>query len=323
MKKINIICPLCGKKLNDEFYCSSCGKVIFIKSGSKVILRNIIFSDKSVFHENWYQDKKVNVYRNLIKEKFSWLYPVFPLFFRKSALIKKVFKKYLDSKNKNLILDLGCGFGTPTLSNYGEVIGLDVSEKAITTSSIFYNFCIQIDSEDKFHPFLDETFDLIYHSNLEAHISFDKKNLFWKEQFRILKHGGKILMITEDITSSWPYGKAISGSKSKELMDEMGHFGFEKLDSKLRRIRNNGLDILKIIKIEGSISSFSKIYNWYKYIDKKSFLDKLIWYVSKTVNKSIILNEIFTTAINPLASIEIFFRKPEQCSSNLIIISKK
>jgi SAM-dependent methyltransferase len=293
------------------------------KNNEKLFLKEIITGEEVLAHDKWYEDKKPRLNRERIKDRLSFAYLLFPLFLKEQALIKKVFNKYFNSSKKYIILDIGCGFGSELIKKYGNVVGIDVSASALSIVSNIYDLAIQIDSGDKTYPFADKTFDIIFHSNLEAHIPFENKDQFWKEQRRILKDSGKIIMVTEDIVDVWPYGRAFKGKKSQELIRDMGHFGFERLQDKIKRIKEHDFKVLDIKKIDGSVGSFYRMYNWYRYAEIKTFRDRMVLQLLEAINGNIFLEKILTAIINPLATVEVLFRKPEQCFINLVVVEKR
>lgn len=102
------------------------------------------------------------------------------------------------SRNKN-VLDLGCntGYGTKIVSNYcNEIIGVDVSPKAISTARKLYGesgmkFCL-IDGNRL--PFKDNKFDLIISFQVIEHIVNLKKYIF--ELKRVFSPHGVALFTT-------------------------------------------------------------------------------------------------------------------------------
>ena len=130
-------------------------------------------------------------------EDASWAY------FSKNFLIRSVYLKRLkkalklacESKN-NKILDLGtgCGILLPSLSQYGEVYGLDYSKKYLDKAKqLCENHNLNVDlsrvniNEDKL-PYQDNFFDVIISLSVLEHIK--DLDIALKKVYRILKKEG-------------------------------------------------------------------------------------------------------------------------------------
>jgi len=111
----------------------------------------------------------------------------------RKKIVLNLLDKHLNSKNKNLILDAGCGTGAGMiyLSKFGKVYGVDLSPIAV-------RFCrkrgiknVKVGSVLRL-PYKDNTFDLICLMDVIEHIKDDKKVI--EEMHRVLKPGGLLLM---------------------------------------------------------------------------------------------------------------------------------
>ncbi|TGL67650.1 class I SAM-dependent methyltransferase [Leptospira jelokensis] len=101
-------------------------------------------------------------------------------------------------------LDVGCGTGIwlSELSKFGDAVGLDVSEEA-------YKFCksrgmeIKLGSIEKI-PFSNNVFDLVTAIGVIEHVDDDQAI---REIARVLKIGGKVVILTSAFKSLWSKGK--------------------------------------------------------------------------------------------------------------------
>lgn len=116
-------------------------------------------------------------------------------------MIEKKIKLFLeDSPPKKIsILDFGCGTGwlSHLLSKYGNVTGIDISEKAIELASQKYkdiNF-VSFDASSKaFEKIKETTFDLIVSSEVIEHVQ-DQREYFYN-MMRLLKPEGFLILTT-------------------------------------------------------------------------------------------------------------------------------
>tara|TARA_B100001027_G_C16243809_1_gene320779 strand:+ start:547 stop:1248 length:702 start_codon:yes stop_codon:yes gene_type:complete len=105
-------------------------------------------------------------------------------------------------KSNQKLIELGCGRGDflNEFQIYGfDCIGLDRDKSSVKNkNNLKVKFCDL--SKDSF-PFENNSFDIVYHKSVIEHL-YDPKN-FMKETFRILKPGGKLIILTPDWHSQW------------------------------------------------------------------------------------------------------------------------
>lgn len=105
------------------------------------------------------------------------------------------------NKNKKIkILDVGCNDGelTQKYSKYGEVIGIDISKKAIRECKKKGINCLLSDLESLPKKY-DNFFDIVMAGDIIEHI-FDTDN-FLKHAHRVLKKDGILLLTTPNLAS--------------------------------------------------------------------------------------------------------------------------
>ncbi|MCB4790654.1 MAG: class I SAM-dependent methyltransferase [Elusimicrobia bacterium] len=131
-----------------------------------------------------------------------------------SELIAYLIKKY-DLKTNGNLLEIGCGRGDflDEFSKAGfKCYGVDIEKRSIELlPHLIIKQCnIAVDKLS----FEDNTFDVVFHKSLIEHLP-DPNNLM-SETFRVLKKGGKIIILTpdwesqmknfyDDFTHSHPY----------------------------------------------------------------------------------------------------------------------
>jgi len=134
------------------------------------------------------------------------------------------------------LLEIGYGRGDflEAFQNSGlDCHGVDICSHSLRNERFFKVKCADA-AKDKL-PYDDGAFDVVYHKSLLEHLG-DPDNLM-KETFRVLKPGGRIIILTpdwvsqmkvfyEDFTHSKPYDKT-------SLKDLLTVYGFSKVETEL------------------------------------------------------------------------------------------
>lgn len=115
---------------------------------------------------------------------------------------RRLYSFLLDGKKNINILDAGCGTGGDLnyLKKYGNVIGVDISEKALLYSKRRGHKVARGDVNDL--PFKDNHFDLVVASDSLYHRWVDDKKAV-REFYRVLKGGGLLLVNTAAYNFLW------------------------------------------------------------------------------------------------------------------------
>ncbi len=118
-------------------------------------------------------------------------------------------QRVLPPKNKDVILDIGCGSGVISdfLANSGaEVYGIDGSTRAMKFAQKQFKkknlTFIKALVDEKFS--IHKPVDKIYCLELIEHIYFDQGEVLLRESQRLLKKGGEIFITTPNYRSLWP-----------------------------------------------------------------------------------------------------------------------
>ena len=138
----------------------------------------------------------------------------------------KVVKKVLmNFKNKNRVLDIGCGSYPKFLVSldFKEKFGIDKYDYNFSSYGIKF-IKLDLEKENKL-PFEDNFFDVITALALIEHLKLNAVRNLFIEAFRILKNGG-IFIITTPSGVSKPILELFSKIKivSKEEIDEHKHY---------------------------------------------------------------------------------------------------
>lgn len=170
--------------------------------------------------------EKVNYEEYYQSEKIHWWHR------GRRHIIFTLLDQHLKFKPDNRILDVGCGCGTmlKELSVYGEVVGIELSEKAI-------NFCRKKGytnlscASAQAIPFSDNTFNLVTILDTLEHTEDDLKSL--QELYRVCQKGGLVLITVPAFNFLWGDVDELCGHKqryiSKELKTKMQAVGFQVL----------------------------------------------------------------------------------------------
>lgn len=189
---------------------------------------------------------------------------------------KELLKGVKFSKN-DVILDIGCGNGIQTAllaRNCAKVIGIDVSEKAVTFAKTLLGHMnrnlnveiLNVRLEDA--KFADESFDKIFSICVIEHI--DNYMEVLKETYRILKKNGQIIFSVDSMASI----------EDKELIEKhnkiysvVKYFNVNELKDILSEVGFNKTDIYPIFKSNYAKKIFiCGIKNNFKYGYLRSFL---------------------------------------------------
>ncbi|MCM1287575.1 MAG: class I SAM-dependent methyltransferase [Clostridium sp.] len=171
-------------------------------------------------------NKKVYIEMKKIQNNHWW-------FAARKEIIMDVFSRYCKHKKKdNRILDAGCGMGVmlETLSKYGDVYGMDMSEISV-------NYCGQKWGRNKILqgtlpddlPFENDFFDNILALDLLEHIEDDKEAV--KALYSMLKPKGNLLITVPAFKTLWGYNDVVVKHYrryvKKELIDMCHKAGFK------------------------------------------------------------------------------------------------
>lgn len=189
--------------------------------------------------------KELNEGRYTTLHDYTHLSPLEKMYFNFSPgtiVIRRLFSildNYLkkSSLKKPLILDVGCGGGMKELSQRGQVTGIDISETSIKNAKKIYHKAIAYDLSKKY-PFPDESFDIVFCSEVYGHIAVKDKEHFMSEIHRVLKKDGFFLFSIETDGKNWLTDYLRRSHRYQELwVDYDGHIGLETPYKTIRRFK--------------------------------------------------------------------------------------
>jgi ubiquinone/menaquinone biosynthesis C-methylase UbiE len=194
---------------------------------------------------------------------------------------KKFFLKWIDYRDIQLkVLDYGCGDGK--YFNFfrhcfqeENIFGVEMSKiRAERCNEKGWGKVFKIRGLEKL-PFKDEYFDFVNFDQVIEHISAKEISFYLKEISRVLKKGGKMIVITPNysIKRVYDFLNAFLKRDFKKVLDDpthVTHYNFEKLYKLLEKYFTN-------IKLEPTGGLF------YKWLKKRFFSHKIIGICEKSL----------------------------------------
>ncbi len=164
-----------------------------------------------------------------------------------------------------VILDIGCGSGLQTLligKRCKKVIGIDISEKAITNAKIISGYmknsvntefyCMKIENANFNNEFFDKIFSVCVIEHIPDYIEV------LKESHRILKKGGQMIFSVDALETIEDH-KLIEKHKKQHFV--IKYFNKVELKAILEKIGFKGIEIYPIFKSKFSKELFIKRIN--------------------------------------------------------------
>lgn len=204
-----------------------------------------------LFSDHFYNSMKTN-YKELNEGKYITLHDYTRLslperiyfnFSPGTIVLRRIFKildAYLRTSQlkRPKILDVGCGGGMKELTLRGDVTGIDISETSLDNAKKIYKKAIAYDLSKRY-PFPDETFDVIFCSEVYGHIAVEDKEHFMREVKRVLKKGGFFVFSIETDGNNW-LTRYLRKKKlyQKLWVDLDGHIGLETPQRTIKRFES-------------------------------------------------------------------------------------
>ena len=168
-----------------------------------------------------------------LEDKYWWFVG------RKNVIRSLINITYRGRKDLN-ILDIGCGTGSilNILSEYGRVLGSDISETALSfCKKRGFTNLIKTSADDL--KLESESFDLVTAFDILEHLENDKKAL--REFYRVCRKGGNILITVPAYRFLWSEHDRALGHKRRYVRGEIREkvrsavFRIKKMSYKLNR----------------------------------------------------------------------------------------
>jgi hypothetical protein len=139
------------------------------------------------------------------------------------------------------ILDIACGGGHGLLTEYGDVVGLDLSLLSLREAAKLYSNVARADAASL--PFQDDSFDVVVAMDFLGHIPFEAKGKILSEMRRVLRPGGATLQYIETLGENSMQRLARSHPElyQKHFIEREGHVGLEAPKTVLERFSCAGL----------------------------------------------------------------------------------
>lgn len=233
---ITLCCPGCREPLSNTasgLKCLECGTKFPVRDGIPS------FCDPNQFYEGKFaatEPDPISARRGIAKATFR-LY----VQFSQSHLRNRFTARMIGpAKRGRVILDMGCGGGTPFLARMGQVVGADLSLASLQNARRIYSQTVQCDASST--PFPDESFDFIVSRDLLGHIPPKEKNCVLKEMFRLCRNGGRIIhaIEVESRNPVWRFARRYPSLFRKYFVEQYGHYGLETPEVTCRRLEDSG-----------------------------------------------------------------------------------
>lgn len=141
---------------------------------------------------------------------------------------RKIVLSVLRDLQPGMVLDVGCGTGGNLLLFDGQVVGLDISLRALSFAKRRGSNAWLCQGKAEALPFKNDTFDLVLALDLLEHLPDDVQGL--REMYRVLKKGGTLLVTVPAYKFLWSEHDEALGHFRRyskgEIMGKMGGVGF-------------------------------------------------------------------------------------------------
>ncbi len=314
-----LMCPDCKTTLGENTVCESCGTTYaWLKEGRLISFQSHL--------DQFYQE----CYEGTWKRGGSLGLPLRDtlLSFRERLSLStrrdRFFRSHLGGKNNLLILDVACGYGRKLFTEYGKVIGLDIVLEPLYSACELYDLCVHADASSM--PFPNGYFDCVVSSDFLGHVPLEQKDNLYREFWRVMKPGGKMLHVMETDANNWHFRFA---HRYPELFQKYfveaigGHFGLELPSRAITRLEANGFMVLEARKIWGELWEI-EAYKWmfdneYK---EKSKLFHALATLSGVLSANVLVREATNVVLNPISAV-LERLTPLDNGQGLMIVCKK
>lgn len=243
-ENIYLICPECQLKLlefDSLYHCGNCNSNYPIKEGV------VCFHNESDdFYEHFfdiadYASKGTFPFKSNFTYKRT-LKSLLHLYFAEHQFLWYI-QKHVKQTGK--ILDVACGPGKRYLAQKGEVTGIDLSFRGLKETTEFYKLSIQADALRM--PFPEAAYDVVTCCFGFEHFKPDVKYLLLNQFYRVLKPGGKIILLF-DCDSNNPLFRWVKRNPElykENFVERPDHYGLQMPSENMKLIENSGFKIIE------------------------------------------------------------------------------
>lgn len=202
-----------------------------------------------------YEGAYLNKVKYLPKvDRFPFTMPIWAMAHGYVWEVRKQFKP------GSILCELGCASGVNYFGSRYEMVGVDYSFSSLKEIEN-YRFKIQADAIRL--PFRNESLDGIVSSYFWEHISPSDKEMMLQEFYRVLKPGGKVVMLYDIETKN----SLISRLKKRDIhaynslfLDKDYHIGYETLEENWRKFIRAGYTVIKHFGMERTFFQSGSVY---------------------------------------------------------------
>lgn len=241
---IKLVCPYCKttmSKNKDFLVCDSCNK----KFKNKNSIISFVESEDEFYEGKYIETRDFESLLPKFLGRFRHI--LYRIFVEVNIVTRaeRFFRHRLHRRRNLKILDLACGGGWKFLTEYGEVIGVDLSLHSLKNSKKIYKTVYQADA--LMLPFEDKTFDVVTSIDFFEHIPPNKKQFCLNEIYRVLKPGGIVMkyipMDGKDKLSM--FTKKYPKLYKKHWIDRDEHVGLESPYKIISRFKKANFTVMK------------------------------------------------------------------------------
>ncbi|SIO55321.1 Methyltransferase domain-containing protein [Singulisphaera sp. GP187] len=283
-----LVCPHCRGPLgrSDAGYdCAACQATYPIHEG----VPSFIEADE--FYETRYEPGAINLLPNEGRFWNRWLLYFVSLHYL--WFVRKYFNR------PGAVLDVACGGGTRYLTTRGPVVGLDVSLNSLKFlhRKGWYHESVRASAFEV--PYPDESFDFICAKFFFEHVSPETKPGLLREFSRLLKPGGRLIMLFDCDCSNrlWQWAKRDPDLFQSAFIENDGHYGLMRPSETLELLKAEGYKVLGYHAANKTSLVHLPMLGWLGAYKSKSRVLRLVLPLTDAIARNRLLSTAYTFSV--------------------------
>lgn len=245
----------CSALLNrqaDAVTCAQCGSQWPVIDGIPSFVPNSVHDRE--FYESWHSDQAAKRRDDPLRKLARRMLRPVRYFVNKREML---FRETFDKRPKGPVFDLACGIGQPLYLEWGDVVGVDLSIRALRTCKARGTYADVIHADATQMRFLsDESFSSAVSADFFGHVPIPVKDGIISELHRILRKGGITAHVIETDSANAMFRFAHQHPElfQKHFIEEIGgHYGLEMPSEVVKRFERHGFRIVRVAKMWGPV----------------------------------------------------------------------